>query len=291
VACTIPIKEGFIPFRGYRTWYRMVGDPARTEPPNFPVLMLHGRPVSHESLKPLERLAYTGRPVILYDQLGCGNSDRPDDPEIWRLGLFVDEVDAVRRELALEHIHLLGHSWGGMVAMEYMLAQPRGIVSLTLVSTSASRPMRDADITRLRNGLPLDVQETLRKHEENGTTDSQAYREADRVFALRHILRKDPWPEWLLQALRHPPASMVDMKGWDIRERLGQIGIPTLIVCGRYDMCTPSQAKVIHQAIPGSEIAVFEKSAHYPHGEENERFLAVLHYFMTRVESEASAGA
>jgi pimeloyl-ACP methyl ester carboxylesterase len=151
--------------------------------------------------------------------------------------------------------------------------------------------MRDADITHLRNRLPLDVQEALRKHEEEDTTESQAYREADRIFARRHIFRKDPWPEWLLQALRSPPANMVDMKGWDIRERLGEIGLSTLVTCGRYDMSTPSQAEVIHQTIPGSEIVVFEKSSHYPHGEETERYLAVLHYFMTRVESGTSAAA
>jgi proline-specific peptidase len=289
MASNIPVSEGFVPFRGYRTWYRMVGDVAQTQAGMFPVLLVHGRPVTHESLKPLDWLAQTGRPVVFYDQLGCGNSDRPDDPSMWDMHLFVDEVGVVRRELGLEQAHLLGHSWGGMIAMEYALTKPKGIVSLTLASTSASRPMADADIHRLRRELPNGVQETLRKHEEAGTIDDPAYQGADKMFALRHIFRKDPWPEWLIQAMRRPPKGMVDMEGWDILARLGQIKIPTLVTCGRFDICTPAQARLIHEAIRSSEWVVFEESSHYPHGEETDRFLAVLHNFMTRAERKGAA--
>ncbi|MDY6987522.1 MAG: proline iminopeptidase-family hydrolase [Thermodesulfobacteriota bacterium] len=282
----IPTSEGLIPFRGYRTWYRMIGDMAQTQAGTFPVLLVHGRPVSHESLKPLEWLAQTGRPVVFYDQLGCGNSDRPDDPSIWEMSLFVEELDVVRRKLGLEQVHLLGHSWGGMIAMEYGLTQPHGIVSLTLASASSSRALSNGDIEGLREKLPPYVQETLRKHEEAGTTDDPTYQEADKVFALRHIFRKDPWPKWLMQSMRRPQKGMVDMEGWDIRPRLRNMTIPTLVTCGRFDICTPAHARLIYEAIPQSELAIFEESSHYPHGEETNRFLAVLHNFMTRREHE-----
>ncbi|MDY6953060.1 MAG: proline iminopeptidase-family hydrolase [Thermodesulfobacteriota bacterium] len=280
------ISEGFIPFREYRTWYRIVGDLSQRQEGAFPVLLIHGRPVSHESLKPLEWLAQTGRPVVFYDQLGCGNSDRPHDPSLWEMGLFVDEVDVVRRRLRLEQVHLLGHSWGGMIAMEYALTQPQGIVSLTLASASSSRARSNADMERLRKRLPPYVEKALRKHEEGGTTDDPTYQEADKVFALRHIFRKDPWPEWLMQSMRRPQKAMVDMEGWDIRPRLRDITIPTLVTCGRFDICTPAHARLIHEAIPQSELAVFEASSHYPHGEETNRFLAVLHHFLTRTEDQ-----
>src|SRR5215213_7298832 len=96
---TLPTTEGYVSFRGYRTWYRVVGDLANPAPGSYPVLMLHGGPgVPHDYLESLEALAETGRPVILYDQLGCGQSDRPDDPELWSVALFLDELATVRRE-------------------------------------------------------------------------------------------------------------------------------------------------------------------------------------------------
>src|SRR5256884_6696075 len=112
---SIPFTEGFIPFRGYNVWYRMVGD--REEPGKLPLLCLHGGPgVPHDYIESLERMAATGRRVIFYDQLGCGNSDQPHDPALWTVELFVDEVGVGRRGLGLGWLHLLGKSWGGDVA-------------------------------------------------------------------------------------------------------------------------------------------------------------------------------
>ncbi|MGB3715348.1 MAG: alpha/beta fold hydrolase [Candidatus Promineifilaceae bacterium] len=176
---SLPVSEGFLSFRGYRTFYKIVGDLTQTPTGMYPLLTLHGRPPSQEVLEPLEVLAETGRPVIFYDQLGCGRSDRPDDPSLWSIDLFADELEALRRDLKLEQIHLLGHSWGGVVSMKYALRQPSGIVSLVLASTFADRAMLDADFERLHNELPADVRETMRKHEAAGTTDDPAYKQAD----------------------------------------------------------------------------------------------------------------
>jgi proline-specific peptidase len=164
------IQEGFLPYLGYKTYYKIVGDLEKINKGKYPLVALHGRPPSHEVLEPLAKLAESGRAVIFYDQLGCGSSDQPDDPSLWHLSVFVDELDQVRRELNLERIHLLGHSWGGVIALEHILRQSGGIVSLILASTFVSRPLFDADFTRLQQALPADVRETLRKHEESGTT-------------------------------------------------------------------------------------------------------------------------
>lgn len=103
--------EGFIPFRGYRTWYRIVGN--GEEPGKLPLLVLHGGPgASHDYLEPLEAMANTGRRVIFYDQLGGGNSDHPHNPSMWTVELFVEELGAVRNALALDRLHILGQSWG-----------------------------------------------------------------------------------------------------------------------------------------------------------------------------------
>jgi proline-specific peptidase len=133
-------QEGFIPVSGYRVWYRIVGGGADLE--NIPLLALHGGPgVPHDYIENLADLASDTRRVILYDQLGCGRSDQPDDTSLWRVERFVEELGIVRRELGLDQVHLLGQSWGGMLAIEYALTQPRGLVSLILASTLSSMPM------------------------------------------------------------------------------------------------------------------------------------------------------
>ena len=132
-----PIKEGFIPFRGYNTWYRMVGD--QDAAGKLPLLCLHGGPgATHDYLEPLEAMTTSGRRVILYDQLGAGNSDHPHDPSMWTVALFVEELSGIRRALGLENVHILGQSWGGMLAMEYALTQPAGLASVTIADSPAS---------------------------------------------------------------------------------------------------------------------------------------------------------
>jgi proline-specific peptidase len=133
--------------------------------------------------------------VILYDQLGNGNSDKPHGPSLWTVELFVDEVSAVRQALRLDRIHLLGHSWGGMLAMEYALTRPAGLISLIVASSPASMPQWVSEANRLRAELPAEVQRVLLKHEEAGTTDDPAYQEAMLVFYRRHVCRLDPWPD------------------------------------------------------------------------------------------------
>ena len=113
----MPIQEGFIPFRGYKIWYRIVGKQTAGK---LPLLCLHGGPgVPHDYLEPLEAMAASGRRIIFYDQLGCGNSDQPHDPSLWNIGLFIEELGVVRQTLGLDKVHLLGQSWGGMLAMQY----------------------------------------------------------------------------------------------------------------------------------------------------------------------------
>src|SRR5215468_11765225 len=168
---TQPTTEGYIPFKGYQTWYKIVGE--KEEPGKLPLLLLHGGPgACHDYLEALDAMADTGRRVIYYDQLGCGNSHIDvSKPEMWTVPLYVEEVDVVRKVLGLERIHLLGQSWGGMLAMEYMFTQPKGIASLTIASSPASMKQWVAEANRLRDLLLPEVQATLLKHEDAGTTD------------------------------------------------------------------------------------------------------------------------
>jgi proline-specific peptidase len=155
-------KEGTVEVDGHRVWYRRSGEGG------IPLLVLHGGPgAGHDYLGPLEGLA-GGREVAFYDQLGCGRSDRPDDASLWKIDRFVAEVDAVRGALGLDEVHLLGQSWGGWLAIEYMLTRPSGIVGLVLASTSASIRQFVAEAEKLKAALPPEVYETMRRHEAAG---------------------------------------------------------------------------------------------------------------------------
>ena len=293
-----PVQEGTIAFRGYETWYRIVG--AGEEPGKLPLLCLHGGPgVPHDYLESLEAMAATGRRVIFYDQLGCGNSTHVDNPALWTVDLFVEEVDVVRKALGLERIHLLGQSWGGMLTMQYMLTQPKGIASITIASSPSSIPMWLAEANRLRRELPEDVQEALTRNEVAGTTESAEYLAAMQVFYDRYVCRVVPNPpyaqrafakmgEWpqVYHTMNGPSEFHVIgvIKDWDVTARLGEINTPALITTGRYDEATPLIGETVHKGIRGSKWVVFEESAHLAHAEEPDRYMAVLADFLARQE-------
>lgn len=293
-------REGFIPFRGYRTWFRMVGGQA--EAGKFPLLCLHGGPgMPHDYLETLEAIAGTGRRVIFYDQLGSGNSDHPRDPSLWNMHLFVDEVSAVRKALGLDEIHLFGQSWGGFLAQECMLTKPVGVKSLSLANSAASTKQWISEANRLRAELPPEIQHTLKTHEAAGTTADPAYVSATDVYYRRHLCRLDPWPDCLkrtLEKLARDPEVYNNMWGpsefhctgtlqnWDVGQRIGEIHVPTLILSGRYDESTPAINAVLHHAIQNSQWTVFEESSHTPHLEETAKYLQVLNAFLARVEAQ-----
>jgi proline-specific peptidase len=286
--------EGRVPFRGFETWYRDVG-PVE----GVPLLCLHGGPgSSHHYFEPLEALAEDGRRVILYDQLGCGSSDRPDDPDLWTVELFVDEIAAVRRGLGLERIHLLGSSWGSMLGIEYALTTPAGLVSLTLNSPPTASETWKAEATRLRDELPEDVRRVLAKHEAAGTTDDPEYEAAEGEFWRRHICRVDPLPDFVRRGRAAKNRAVYEtlwgisewnpngkLRDWDVRDRLSEIDVPTLITSGRYDECTPMLAEDAQRGIPSAERVLFEDSSHTAFVEEPQRFRHVLSDFLARAEA------
>jgi len=165
-------REGFVEVPAGRVWYGIAG-----EGNGVPLLTLHGGPgAGHDYLEPLEGLG-NERPVVFYDQLGCGKSEIPDDERLWRVERFVEEVGAVRKALGLERVHLLGQSWGGMLAIEYALTRPPGVVSLVLANTTASIEEFASEARRLIAELPGDAAETIERCEAEGKTDSPEYQE------------------------------------------------------------------------------------------------------------------
>ena len=289
-------REGYVDYRGYRTWYRIVG--ARDSA--TPLLALHGGPGStHNYFAPLEGLA-PERPIVLYDQIGCGNSDRPSDIE-WTVDVFRDEVAAVRDQLGLERIHLLGTSWGGMLAQEHVFSGAEGIVSLVLSSTLANIALWNEEQLKLKAQLPPDVIEVLDRHERAGTYDDPEYEAAMEVYFDRHFYRGEK-PRLELEAMSAGRAPDVyramqgpnewtttgALKGWDTRDRLQEIDMPTLVVRGRYDMCTEPIAAELVNGIKGAREVVFEASSHTPALEESDRYLQVIGDFTRKAEAQSA---
>lgn len=151
------ITEGYMPFMGYKTYYRIVGEKSE----KAPLLLLHGGPGStHNYFEVLDCIADTGRQVISYDQLGCGNSYLDGHPELWTQKTWIDELMAIREHLHLDTVHILGHSWGAMQAIAYAIDEkPEGIKSLILSSGHASSSLWASEQHRLIKQLSEEDQE------------------------------------------------------------------------------------------------------------------------------------
>ena len=290
-------REGYVEFRGYRTWYRIVGESADGRDP---LVALHGGPGStHNYFAPLERLAEDGRAVVLYDQIGCGNSDRPQDID-WNVQVYLDELATLRDQLGLERIHLLGTSWGGQLALEHALSGYGGLTSLVLSSTLASIEEWAAEARRLRAELPPEVVDVLDRCEQAETFDDPAYRHALDAFDDRYVRRgAHGRPE--LDLMRAEFGTEVygvmvgpnewtitgALRGWDVRDRLGEITVPALVVRGRYDLCTERIAATLLAGLPNAREVVFMESSHMPVREETDRYLAVVESFLQEAEQAA----
>lgn len=288
------VKEGYIQVTGGKVWYRIVG----ADKKGIPLLTLHGGPgAPHDYFEPLEALG-DERPVIFYDQLGCGNSERPSDTALWTVERFVEELQQVRTALHLDKVHLLGGSWGTMLAVEYMLRKkPEGVASLILTGPYLSSPRWIADQQMWISKLPENVRDTIRKYEENGDFASQSYQDAVMAFYREHLCRLDPWPDCLNRAVEKMGTEVYEymwgpseftlngtLKDADITGQLGLINIPTLLTCGEFDEATPATTQFYQSKIPGSEIHVFSNASHEHPLEKKDEYLEVARSFLHRSE-------
>ncbi|MGH7865231.1 MAG: proline iminopeptidase-family hydrolase [Candidatus Binataceae bacterium] len=291
------IREGRLAVAGGRVWYRVVGRGGGT-----PLITLHGGPgATHNYLEPLEELA-DERPVVLYDQLGCGKSDRPDNPKLWHIDRFVAELAAVRRSLGLARVHILGQSWGTLLLAKYALSKPRGLASVIFSNPAISIPRFRADCARLIRALPPRVRKTIAEHERTGRTGCPEYPAAAFEFYRRHLCRLDPWPEALersfagmgqqvYETMNGPNEFTIigNIRNLDYTRRLRELrAIPALFMAGRFDETTPEATRECQRNLPGSEMVIFEKSSHMPMFEERARYLGVVREFLRRADRGAS---
>lgn len=283
-----PVKEGFVPVTGGRIYYRIFGTG-----PGTPLLALHGGPgYPSDSLEALADLG-DERPVILYDQLGCGRADRPDDESLWVIERFVEEIVLLRNALNLPDLILFGHSWGTMLGVDYLLTRPQGVHKVVLSSAALSIPRWVADAQKLIAAMPPDVGEALDRHLAAGTTNSEEYRAAEQEYNKLHLFRQAVRPDPLQRALKgfslpvysymwgpSEPHATGTLKTYDRVNRLAEIAQPVLMTCGRYDEATPASTEFYASHFPDARVMVFENSAHTALFEQQTDYIQTLREFL-----------
>jgi len=286
------IQEGFMPYGGFATYYRLV-IPTTPVADRHPLVLLHGGPGStHNYFELLDDLAdLDGRTLVMYDQLGCGESYVEGHEELWTYDTWNRELACLREHLSLDQCHLLGQSWGGMLAIEYLVdMQPAGVQSLVLSSSLSSCTLWSAEQhRRLRHFSPED-QEIVRQAEKNGNYDSPAFRDVERRFMERYCagpISLDS-PECLRRPKRTGRASYLAMQGdneltptgqfrdWDYTERLACIVQPTLIISGTDDLCSPLVAKTMADRIPHARWELMADCRHMCFADDTPHYLELL---------------
>ena len=291
-------REGYIPFAGYQTYYRIAGE---SRDGRLPLLALHGGPgAAHYYLQTLDGIAERyGREVIYYDQLSCGRSVTPPLPELWSEQLYLDELATVREALGLDRCHILGQSWGGMLAMLYAIGQPEGVASMVVASSPASMELWLSEALRLRSYLPKEMEEALAQADVDGDYERPEVKAASAEYYLRHVsaIPEDERPDGLHSPVPDPVGDECyhfmqgmsefvvtgRLKDYDVVDDLPKITIPTLVTSGVADECTPLIAKQVADGIPGARWELFE-GTHWAHGEQPELYNATVEAFLEEHE-------
>ena len=284
----------FVQIEGHQIFYRSFG-PERGAPT---VLGLHGGPgATHDYLLPLEDLSRFGFRVVLYDALGCGRSERVDDPSLFTLDQDVRRLESLRQALDLGRIHLLGSSYGGLLALAYALDHPQGLRSVVTTGGLANVPLASAEMERLKRELPPETLGTLLKHEARNEFQDPEYLRAVDVFYRRHVCRLDPWPEPVTYSLNHLSVPVYqtmngpneftivgNLRDIDLTPRLHELALPLLVTTGRFDEVTPTVGQAIVDEVRGSRLWVLSNSSHMGFWEERETYMAGVGEFLRGVD-------
>ena len=279
----------------YKVWTKKVGRG------KVKVLTLHGGPgFNHEYFECFEDfLPQHGIEFYYYDQLGSSYSDQPEDTSLWTVERFREEVEQVRRALGLDHFYLLGHSWGGMLGIEYALKYQKHLKGLVISSMTASIASYMAYAAKLRAALPAETIAILDRYEAKGDYENPEYEKAmmEQVYT-RHICRLDPWPDPVQRAFKHmnpkvyntmqgPNEFVVtgNFKDWDRWKDLPAIALPTQLIVGRHDEMNPADIEKMGLAIPRARLLVCENGSHLSMWDDQEAYFRGLLKFFDDVEA------
>ncbi len=259
------------------------------------LVLIHGGPgAASETLQgPHERYAEMGYRVITWDQLGCGNSDEPDDDSLWTIERFTDEVKAVTDHFGLKKIHMMGRSWGGILAIEYTLKYPEHLKTLILGNTSADGEIMQRGFERFKMNLGNQTYQMMSKREANGTKDNPEYKAAITLLMRRHLCRLEEWPVELTNSVSNAGKKAMDLifgenlfhctgaiRSYSRLSELHNIKVPTLIMTGEHDYVSIDCAIAMKAKIQQAELHVLKGCSHAPYYEDPEQYHAVLSGFL-----------
>lgn len=291
-------EQGFIPYhykgKTYNLWFGKIGK--NNKPP---LLVIHGGPGNnHFNLVALQALGFE-RPIIFYDQLGCGNSERPYDSSLWLPERFFNEVQTVKDFLGLEEYHLLGHSWGTTVATAFAHKHPQGISSLSLHSPILSFPKYLEEVSpKLKKSLPGNLAEIIDACELEKKDCGENYENAVFEYVKRYVILTIPFPEPLKRMIMkrnkelhrvmiHSDSELNilgNLKDIDVSSSLSKINIPVLFTCGQSDLCTPEFTLWHYSLTDKADMHIIENSAHMSPVDNPLKLLNIQMEFMQKHE-------
>lgn len=297
MATSWTVSERTVAFGEHKTWAR-ISSPKEPSADALPVIVLHGGPgMGHNYVLPFEQLAASGRTVVHYDQIGCGNSTHLSDadPSFWTPELFVNEFFNLVEELGFDRYHVIGQSWGGMLTAEIAVRRPRGLQSLGILNSPASMELWIAGASELRALLPDGMDEKMQKFEVEGKTEDPEYLEYVDEFYRRHVCQITPTPHVLAESNAQMEADPTvyhtmngpnefhvigTMRDWTIIDRLGEINRPALVLAGEHDEATPATWQPFIQRINDVRQIVIAGASHCSHLEQPEIVLSVVGEFL-----------
>lgn len=299
-----PTLERMVPVEGGRIYVRVNGDLSGPKPP---LIILHGGPGGTHGAY-LDALDLAGdRAVILYDQLDSGRSDRPDDPRHWRVARFVDEIDRIGDALKIARWHVLGHSWGGTLALEYGARRPVRLQSLVLASPLVSTRSWIADADALRRQLPPAIRDELVRCDPLPTPLPPSCDAATDAFYAAYNGREPPSDG--MRAYRHSSdrgyngrlystmwgrsefVATGTLRAYDGEPLLAKLdGARTLFIAGQHDEARPSTLAGFAGRVPGAEYAVVPGAAHGIFNDRPLETLGLLRGWLARHDSGTSGG-
>lgn len=294
--------ERRIPVKGGSLYARVNGDLRGKKPP---ILMVHGGPGGALwQFFPALPLA-SDRAVILYDQLDSGRSDAPGVQANWTVERYVSEIEAVRRAFGLERFHLLGHSWGGILATRYAALAPKGLESLILQGTPLSDARLAASVKSLYAALPDGAGAVIDAAERAGNFDDPAFAKAMGVFMRRHLARTgtravampymEPTPpdrgDALAMAMTGGKLAGFDgvLKGFDDEPLLARIEVPTLLLYGAFDILTPDAIRAMAAKLKRASVREIADSGHMAQFDQPGRWRAAVSDFVSENDAQWAA--
>jgi proline iminopeptidase len=283
----------------YRVWTRRVGNG------DTKILVLHGGPgATHEYLECMGNFVPgAGYELYYYDQLGCGNSDHPDDDSLWIVDRYRAEVEEVRSGLGLTDFVLYGHSWGGMLVQEYAITYPHHLKAAVISNMTASMKSYVAYINVLRKALPASVQAGMHKYEAQKKYDAPEYQELlmQQVYR-RHLCRLNPYPEPIMTSLAHMNQHIYNLmqgpgeftvtgnfKEWNRWPDLHKISVPTLLIGSRYGTMSVDDIEKMGRLIPHSRVAICKDGSHFSLYDDQQAYFNYLLAFLKDVNAGKAA--